>query len=434
MVEHTISLVASIDKMKVSADLERKVSIFTSILGAMTSLGQVMASMMSSSGSVFMSIRGMVTGKNPVVEGLKSMKGLMDGMFVHIKGIIETINKITSNMDTEQITAGAALGELLGAVGTLMKAMTPPAELMPGFVDKFMNKKAVGETLEAVASYMSKVVGVMKTEMLPAVEDAMTTINGVPAIDPAKLQSFSTFLTSLGTMMTAFTPPDSLIKALSANKTSVAWGLVEVGPADVPDLTDMTAFMTAMMNQMLGPDGVMSKISTFMGSFVKESKGMGSPEELTAASSLFGAVMEAISKFSGIFSGDMAEKFKAVSNPGSIGPLLGDTFAKYFAALSSDIASVKDMFIGDITVGIKDMITEINQVTNSLSSLNLVSIDTQLKATADKLGMKGSEEFKIKLNDINLTIEVNVVMEADGFEKALINRPGKSRFMIKGGA
>jgi hypothetical protein len=84
---------------------------------------------------------------------------------------------------------------------------------------------------------------------------------------------------------------------------------------------------------------------------------------------------------------------------------------------SSVIKGVKN-FTSPAVAVITSMIDEANTINDSLANLDIVNLDIKLKALADKLGID-NEKFRVKQGQLNITLNVNVTMEADKLAKVL---------------
>lgn len=84
---------------------------------------------------------------------------------------------------------------------------------------------------------------------------------------------------------------------------------------------------------------------------------------------------------------------------------------------SSVIKGVKN-FTSPAVAVITSMIDEANTINDSLANLDVVNLDVKLRALADKLGVD-NEKFRVKQGPINMTLNVNITMEADKLSKVL---------------
>jgi len=450
MAVHTMSIIKSIGKMSLSGNIERKVAVFTNVTKAMASMAQVLVSMMDVATPAFSGLIQLFRGTNPMEDGLKAIKSMMTSMSTHMKDIIVLISTITAGATPEQIKAGEMIGTLLQALTGLMQALQPPEQ---GLYDKYLEAVgAVDSQLSVMGAYVSKVIGIMKKDVIPAVISAIEVVGKMPAIDPGKIQAFSTFLSGVTTLMKALTPDPALFESMKTSAKSTAlWGLVktEIDVAGDPsqNMKPVMKFMKDMMKNMVGPGGALESIQNFMGGMVKATKKLGDPAQVRTASELFATTMEAISTISQMFTPEKMAAFKDAGGGGTVGVMLSrfntgimmplqqdmPKMIAGFQAIGKNVGKVKASFITKVATGVKDMVSEINAVTESLNgfSANVPMIKTQLAKVGDSLGLAGSEEFKIKIQDINLTINVGVELEAEKFEKALIGRPTGSKFAQK---
>jgi hypothetical protein len=94
--------------------------------------------------------------------------------------------------------------------------------------------------------------------------------------------------------------------------------------------------------------------------------------------------------------------------------------------------------VGDVTSfrttanAVKAMVAQINRVSDSFRSLgdNPLTINAELRRLASNLGVGSKEQFSIRHDSFNVTINVEVKLLIEELEEAVINRPGGSRFTL----
>jgi len=103
--------------------------------------------------------------------------------------------------------------------------------------------------------------------------------------------------------------------------------------------------------------------------------------------------------------------------------------------MESDIKNVTDRYTKNIAGNVRDLVAAVNTVTTDLEGIgnNPQRINVQLKQLANHLGVGGTQRLEIKNRNFTIQLNVNVVLDADEFEQALISRPGPSRFVVRPG-
>lgn len=72
---------------------------------------------------------------------------------------------------------------------------------------------------------------------------------------------------------------------------------------------------------------------------------------------------------------------------------------------------------------IKTMVAEVNSISADLGRIRPVEINTQLKALGNRLGLGSNEEITIRNRDFNITVNLEVKVDAEELETVLIRRP-----------
>lgn len=114
--------------------------------------------------------------------------------------------------------------------------------------------------------------------------------------------------------------------------------------------------------------------------------------------------------------------------------MVSDSIAKLMKAMSSTAEGTKGIVssIGEIKSGalveavavVGDMVTKANDLENILNdaALNKIDVPAKLKALASNIGMGTSGRYTIKNKDVNISINLNVELNAADMEKAIIMR------------
>jgi Mg2+ and Co2+ transporter CorA len=442
MAAHAVGIISTISSMRIGTGVERKVKVFTDVVGAMAEMAKTLVSIMKAATPTFSSIRGLFTGENPMLAGLEAVNGIMDGIANHVRSILLTINSMIRDVSPAQLEAGKMFGTLLSAVGSVVQALLPPPEMAGSFMEKVIGI----DTLGAVSSHMKRTSKIIQ-DMVPTL---IGLIGTVPAnINTAAVETFSSFMTGISSLFQALVPPPGLMESLkSSKKSSIAWGLIQTETSNAEGISDgfnsMRSFMNKMIESVTGSGGAMEKIQEFMVGFVGRMSKAGSPEQIAAAAGIFDATIEAMGSLTDIFSPEKMEAFQKSGNLSGAGVLLSTFNSRIMMPLMQDMpmlldnfgsvgivaAKVKKGFIKKTGRAVHDLVSEINGVTAALNKMEPKNIKVQMKDLSNKLGLKGSDSLSVNLNDIKMTINVEVYLDADNFEEALINKPGKSKFVI----
>lgn len=451
MVKHVKGIIKEIDSISgLSGGIDKKVDIFVKVASALTNFGSLLLDIMKQATPSFSGLVNLFRGKNPMEDGLKAAANLMSTMSTHIKDIVVLIATVTRGITPEQIQAGSMIATVMNAMTELLKAFVPPPELTPSLFDKMFDKKS----LERITNYMKETMTAMKDKMIPAVSDMMMIIagSGLLSVDKEKIDMFSSFISGLSSLLQALQPSEGMTNLLKETENNnfwsklVPWGKSQEKAGEGASVASNV--IGDMLKNITGPDGVITKVQTLMGSIVDSVSKLGDAEKIKSSTELFSVVMKSITDISEMFSGDTMKNFQAAVSSGQTANIFNDfnknmlipmsqqipeTFT-IFEQMHAALNTVKNAYTGKVASGLKDLVSEINSISSTLSKVDVQNIEVQMKDLSDKLGLKGNKSLVLDLNDINLTINVEVKLDADKFEESLRTRPGGSKFYIKGTA
>ena len=105
-----------------------------------------------------------------------------------------------------------------------------------------------------------------------------------------------------------------------------------------------------------------------------------------------------------------------------------------FAAIN-DSVQVFEQLKGpesSIATRVESMIESVNEISDSLKGVRFDNVNVSLKRLASDLGLSATkrQEYTIKNRSFKVDLTVNVKLDADEFEEALIGRPDGTRFAI----
>jgi hypothetical protein len=446
MVFYAKEIISQIDQMSISSGIERKVAIFTTVAKTMTEFAGVFLEIIKASTPSFSGLIGLFRGTNPMLEGIKATGELIKTMSVELKSVVAQIVELTKSVTPEQIKAGEMIGSIITSMAELMKAFVPPPELMPGYLGKLMGKPS----LEKISEFMTTTMTAMKDTLIPSIREMVLSISMMPDIDQTKIGIFNSFMSGVTSLLQAMKPTEGMTNLLKETENNSFWSkLVPWGKKqgdEANKASPMSSIIGDMISSLTGPNGILPQIQKFMSTIIETVSKLGDSEKIKNSTELFTSVMSALTSVSQMFSDDNMKDFQSAVAAGKtktmfqdfnkniLVPMNEDLPAMFvgFSQLNANIGIAKKMFVGKVAGGMKDLVSEINSISTTLNGLEPIRIKAQMKDLSDKLGLKGKEELKIALNDINITINVEVALDADKFEESLRTRPGGSKFFVKG--
>jgi hypothetical protein len=132
-----------------------------------------------------------------------------------------------------------------------------------------------------------------------------------------------------------------------------------------------------------------------------------------------------VNTFTQLASAMQSDQFKiAKPSDGMMNFLTGIQMTMVDVAAMAD--ELKTNYISQAAESIKTMLTLIESIQTDLTKISksgdIKPLNVQLKQTADKLGLAGTNEIKVKMDEINFHVHVNVKLDVDDLEWALINK------------
>ena len=344
------------------------VEVIASVLNAIAGLAGALFSPLEavskmSSGMFGSSVSDAMTA---VVEGLGV---LMESISFFLPELIRQIIEIANGIpgDPEALKPRMEIISIaLGAVGSFAKAIGDVAKLMPeeggGF---FSDGKSMGERLGEMSEIISTVVEQVKKHMPPLIEKLVAIdIKGDPATVKAKIEI-------IGAAMTAISQFADVISKLA-------------GMA-IPDGASMGSLIrnivTGVKSALTGDEGLQGLFTALGGVTLDES----ALAPLDAANS-------ALSKLTSFGANIIKMQEKMAEVPG-----------------------------GGLATAVTSMVTEAKLAIEALNTLGEIDATVALENFAAAIGT-GQGEFTITNEPINITINMNVTMDANKVGRVLIDK------------
>jgi len=431
------SIINNINALNIPPDFERKADVFLKVFGGIAKVAKSMAGLLTKAKPTW-SLLGMFKGDEGAMgQNLAQINTIIGTIGLQVQDIISTIGTTLGNMSPESLSQATVLGPMLEAVGGIMQALIPP----PGLLDKDWGKKVLpSEVLGAVSNYMLSVKDII-IQMIPDIAGMMQVISAY-AIQPELVTSFVGFMDGIGNLMKALTPSDTLLEILKSLPRDVRG----MGARIAELIGPMQAYMGGMIRGMVGKGGILASIGRFMKGALKATEGITDVKRIDATANLLSVSLESITKIIEMFSPEKIGMFQMAASQD-----LSTDFERFtqnvlqpmnswvataqpdLLTLAQQIKVLDKAFSTGVGTGLTDLVSKVNGVTEKLSSIDWSkkNLRVQLKQTADKLGLKGTKQLRVNMNDLKIVINVGVTLDADKFEEALRTRPKGSQFAIK---
>lgn len=118
------------------------------------------------------------------------------------------------------------------------------------------------------------------------------------------------------------------------------------------------------------------------------------------------------------------ESFQGVTNNVLESTKSLNVFKGFAQELNSTIKEIKAFGMAPALKAINEMVDQVRKMDEALSDgkLNTVNVQTKLKSVASGMGLGGKASYTIQSKPVNITVNLNVSMNAEDMEKALIMR------------
>jgi len=194
-----------------ASELNNKIELILSVADTISGMGAVAKQF----GNIDISMFGTHVG--PTLEAAQSF---FDSVFTNITSLMTTLT--SSTLDESQIKSAAAFGNVLGAVGNLIKTLQPDPQTVAALKSKGMFGSETGaspEQLKAISDSMKDTINVVKDNIGPlftAISAAAASV-GDPAIMGPKIKIIADSFNVLGSFANVIS---TVTKTLGGEKGS----------------------------------------------------------------------------------------------------------------------------------------------------------------------------------------------------------------------
>lgn len=405
---------------------------------------------------------------------MSKTKDLLLMMTSHATALIKEL--VSIKLTDKQLKSAQAMGQLFNTVSNMISGFMPPPSIMANFV-KTMKKSSgfLSNTKEikkfdsaAMASFVKTMTMKIK-ELLPVITGDVLgkVVEIASSIPKEKLESVSKLGTVIASVATLVSSVANISKNVPTSIGNVAEGSIVKVVQNIPSiaavLDGMKDSLPKLMNSLIsivksipsGDDFVKNvktteKLFEFLG--VLPSLTAKLTEGQSASSPLNTEKLLSSINSTAIFVNDLTNSgesqspldmivaslqnpvFDRLDNASTRAVMVSDSIAKLMKAMSSTAEGTKGIVssIGEIKSGalveavavVGDMVTKANDLENILNdaALNKIDVPAKLKALASNIGMGTSGRYTIKNKDVNISINLNVELNAADMEKAIIMR------------
>lgn len=303
----------------------------------------------------------------------EAVSSVLASMTASINGFVSVILAVVANRSAEDMQKLQPVADLIGSLGTLMTNIVSATSSLPA-----EDGTEVRANLNRLATFMTQANVAMRNVFVGVTEGLMSIIER-KSFDPDK------FTAAAKAFSTVFTALSSLTKAMSVGATKAA-----------SNGGDSKSTAVALKGMMAGISDLFSG-GTFMGQ-----------------------VSEVIESMAGIGDSLGEGKLKSISQFGTAVTSISSAMTE----ISKELTSLNDVSVQHVETGIVALVASINDIGDSIASIKGVDLNAELRGLVSRLGLEGRDTLRINHGNYNLTVNLKVTVDAEEFEKALLNRAG----------
>lgn len=431
MAIQTIAIMKSIDKFQPKPGFKAKVNAFISVLTGIGSFAKTILGIIEVAQPSFRDLKSLFPGSDPekqFQDNLGMIQGIIEAIGEQVKNIIDSIALAISGFSEQELKAGAVLGDMLSGVASLIKALQPPPEVVKekgwGALlfgsTKAEDIGAAGKYIAGVMPHIEKLVDTM-TGALKKVKEIEITEEGAKSI-----KVFGTLLMAVGKFLKALAPSQGLASLLSEAAADDK-GVNRISGLIVQHMQKVTESLSRLVLPIRSFVNEAKKIASKVGdaktvelakdyiwTLSKAMMGMVGPHGAFSKKRLDQLDEAEFGKIPGTFIRMRTEFLKPLET----------VIIPFTDQVEQNVNLLKEVYVGQLVSGVRDTVAEINNIAAELNKLNAIDIRTQLRRTSDSLGLKGTEELKIKMKDFSVNVNVEVKIDTKDLETVLTKRPG----------
>lgn len=330
---------------------------------------------------------------------------------------IPVVTEVITGMLRTLFSSGG--GGMIEAMGDLIRSMTGA---LSGLSDRDAGR------LSSAAPILTKAFEAVAQIGL-TVANLSAMIEGVPA--EQRTAAIGTLKAVVGTMLYGIRDVvsgliESTKNMFSGLSTSQASSL-KTGVETVKGMIEAIAALPETLNSLVSAlgdggfnyDQIRARLGTIVSLFYNEDNrgNPGLPVLFREAANVFNNIPE----MTGNLSAKMDGILKGLSSVAEIANL---DFSDVASSITSNAELLKAGAFTRMGENIRAMVTEVNSIAAELGAIQPVQINTQLKALAGRLGLGNSEEITIRNRDFNITVNMEVRIDAEELETVLVERTG----------
>lgn len=442
MATTTVSIMKSLEKVSFASGMQEKVDMFVKVLTAVTDFAKVYSDILTAAKPSFTQLlfgasKSTKDDLDAVTKFVSTMIGPPGGMIGIVTVVLDAVEKL-GNKD-ENIRKGAEMmSGLLSAVASMAAAIAPPKELFSTGFHLIETGNAARDALQGSADYvktMESSLGLIIDKVKNFI--GMIKEKGITAEEMKTAAGVGQIFQAIAQITSALRVDPELIKAAKGANGDVAQGTMN----QVGDLVRSQGAQIGMVVETISKS--LTPVLKNMGAMKPEQV-----ESLKSVTPLITSVLQTVTgttqAFTGIFlskniNTGLQGRNDAIKNMiGSVSDMIkgiGDQLPSIFDSLGKVPKVTEKGAVNEVKASLKvvrDMVSELNALSDMLSNDKLMKIDIapKLEAMAKKVGLGGSGVYSIAHKPVTITVNLDIHMDAKEIEYGIVNRNGPGNKVV----
>lgn len=428
MAKSVVDVMKSLAGLTIDNDFKLKSDVFISILRIVNDFTKTLVDLIGQMGP---SIAGIFSKDTTTFkEKIEGSKGLIQDLIGSkekksgILGFVDSIKDSLASLPTLDAKSAQAFSSVLTAISSVMDALTPSPELISSFKKKETKQisgvgKAIAEEFDVGAytksiELLGKTFSPLITQLTSGIMSSLAT--EVKKFDEKDIEVVKLLPDILNSVTNTFS------KILDFGKNGAAMGPpLPPGPwkPDIPTPEQITSIDVAIGSFTKNVEPLFKKIIDVV-------SGIKLDSTISSKVKIFKDIMDTVTSVANalIQTTDKKvdwDKIKIndfIANLTTSLPENKDTYANF----NNRAKLLLNSGIEQSLKATKDMIDNVNKMSDSLSKTTAINLPALLKPLADGVGLGGKYDYTIKNKEVVINVNFDISMNVDDVEKVMILR------------
>lgn len=402
----------------------------------------------------------------------------------NVSGLVQEFLRGLGTIGGDQMPAVQAFGGLMGSVGTLLNAFKPDSAIA-GLIQNANENDAslishgsdnLDTVMTSISEFATMMIGVITSsgifgKITTLISTIISSISGLSAPQLEKMVGIIPLFTSIfdlvGNLMNAIKPDEGIVDlsgaqiisyinsmassvpkimvAIEGTIPNIIASLLRVSDTiSAPQMTKLNSTVSMLSSIFTLIAGIPAIINSFgqapggaQGSFDQDAFNGRLGNISTLITSLFrsdgpmSSIMSSLSTMSGNTRGLRGRASVAIRS--AIEFIQGIStmdFGSVTTFLTQGVGTVTEAAGMTISANISNMINQVNTIADSLGTIPITNISTQLRRLGARFELGSSDEITLNHRNFKIEIRFDVKIDAEDLAKVLVNTPNSRLALI----